>query len=561
MRKSYTAPSPHALPASRQPDLTDVLTRAVMDGPAAVAITDAKGTLEYVNRKFSALTGYSAAEAIGRKASLLKSGLMQPSCYRSLWRQLKKGEEWTGEFLNRKKNGEIYWEQASIAPVRDAAGRLRHYLKIAEDITERKRLESELRKSFESLQAHEAQLRTTCRELAATARALKASEREQQRLSQEDALTGLLNRRGFEAGLRRAKALAERQGRGIGFLIIDIDHFKLINDRHGHAAGDNILKACAKLFGARLRASDLLCRYGGDELVIALPSATPEATRLTAGRILQAVRRHAFLKGRTRIPVTVSIGASWGLPAPGQTIEHALRRADRALYCVKRDGRNGIAFGASDDEAPHPGPHRKAARAGAPDLSPRQAAANLLLAALDAREQVTGAHCRRVARMAEELAQGMGLSHEQTKQIAHGALLHDIGKITISEAILKKPDPLTTAEREHVNTHAACGAAILRADPETRSISEIVHSHHERLDGSGYPRGLKGKSISLGARVLAVADTYDAIRAGRPYAKRRSAREALEEIRSLRGSLFDPDVVDTLERCQSKLEAILRTVR
>jgi diguanylate cyclase (GGDEF)-like protein/PAS domain S-box-containing protein len=326
------------------------LSYAVMNGPAAVVITDAEGTIEYVNRKFSALTGYPRQEAIGQKASLLKSGLMPESCYRTLWRHLRKGEDWTGEFHNRKKSGETYWEQASISPVRDAAGRLRHYLKIAEDITERKRLEGDLRASLDTLRAHDAQLQATCKQLDAATRALKKSQSKLQRLSQEDALTGLLNRRGFDAELLRAKALAERQGRGIGFLIIDIDHFKQVNDRHGHAAGDRILKGCATLLRSRLRASDLICRYGGDELVVALPSADAETTRRTAERILAAVRKHDFSKAQAKLFITVSIGAACGLPAPGQSLEQVMKLADRALYRVKQSGRDGVAFWSSGDE-------------------------------------------------------------------------------------------------------------------------------------------------------------------------------------------------------------------
>lgn len=528
-----------------------------MNGPATVMITDLDGAIEYVNRTFCALTGYALPEVFGQQASMMRSGLMPEQTYLELWAQLRRGEGWAGELQGRKKNGECYWEQASISPIRDDTGAICHFLKIAEDITQRKLLENELLASIETLRMSEANLQNTCRQLAATTRALKKSQRKLKRLSQEDALTGLLNRRGFKNELRRIKALAEREGHCIGFLIIDIDRFKEINDVYGHSIGDYILKTFADLLRAHLRASDLICRYGGDEIVIALPATDAKATRQTAKRFLQAVRRHTFLKGRTRVSVTVSIGASWWLPAPGQTIEPALRRADRALYSVKRDGRDGIAFGASDAEAPTPAPQQKAARTRAP-MPAGQAVANLLLAALDAREKTTGAHCRRVARMAEALAQTMGLSSCKTEQIVQGALLHDIGKLTVSDTILKKPGPLTAAERDHVITHAASGAAILRATPETRALGDLVHSHHERMDGSGYPRGLKGGRISLGARILAVADTYDAIRAGRPYAKRRSAREALKEIRRLRGSLFDPAVVDALARCQGRLEAILK---
>ena len=537
-------------------ELTEILTCAVMNGPATVVITDAAGTIEYVNKKFSALTGYKQSEAIGQKASLLKSGLMSEPCYRTLWRHLKKGEDWTGEFHNRKKNGELYWERASISPVRDAAGRLRHYLKIAEDITEQKRLASDLRESFVKLQAHEVQVQATCSELAVAMRALKRSQSTLQRLSQEDALTGLLNRRGFDSELRRAKSQAERQGHGIGLLIIDIDHFKQINDRHGHAMGDRILKACAKLLRSHLRASDLICRYGGDEIVVALPSSDAEATCLTAQRILTAVRQHDFSNGPKELSITVSIGAACGTPMPGQSLEEMIMRADQALYRIKRSGRDGLAFENSGNAS--------AAEAGQSAVSgkgvrgqPGRLSFDVLMAMLDAREKATADHCKRVAKMAGALARAMALPPDQIEFITRGALLHDIGKIAIPDMILLKPSRLTAEERKIVQEHPEIGYDILQHSPEFKSFSEVVRSHHERLDGSGYPRGLKGAQICIGARILAVADTYDAMRAGRPYAAPRPAEVTLGEIQRGRGVQFDTDVVDALVRCRSELEAVL----
>ena len=186
--------------------------------------------------------------------------------------------------------------------------------------------------------------------MAAITRALNKSQDKLRRLSQEDALTGLLNRRGFNSELRRAKALAERQGHGLGFLIIDIDDFKQLNDQHGHAAGDRILKDCAALLRGHLRASDLICRYGGDELLVALPAADAETTRLTAKRIIAAVRQYVCSKGSVKLSITVSVGAACGIPQQGQSLDKILRRADRALYRVKRNGRDGLAFWPSDPD-------------------------------------------------------------------------------------------------------------------------------------------------------------------------------------------------------------------
>jgi diguanylate cyclase (GGDEF)-like protein/PAS domain S-box-containing protein len=324
--------------------LADILARAVMDSPATVVITGPDGVIQYVNRRFTALTGYTPQEAIGRKASLLKSGLMPPRSYRTLWRRLKRGEDWIGEFHNRRKSGELFWEHATISPVRDSAGRIRHYLKIAEDITDRQRLEAELAATLATLRRSKLELQTYCERLEAVTRELRESHAKMRRLAREDALTGLLNRRGFDGELRRARAQAVRRGERIGFLMLDIDRFKQINDRYGHAAGDRLLKSLARLLRANLRASDLICRQGGDEIVVAMPAADAATTGAAAARLLAAVRRQRVAIGGRRLAFTVSIGASCGKPVAGKSLRSDIRLADRALYWVKQHGQNEALY-------------------------------------------------------------------------------------------------------------------------------------------------------------------------------------------------------------------------
>jgi diguanylate cyclase (GGDEF)-like protein/PAS domain S-box-containing protein/putative nucleotidyltransferase with HDIG domain len=531
-------------------EIDDVMAFAVMHALSMVVITDARGAIEYVNKKFCEVTGYAADEVIGQPTSLLKSGLTPRATYQALWRHLKQGEGWTGEFVNRTRRGRAFWELAYISAVQDAAGRIHHYLKIAVDITARKRLEARLRKSLAALRTREGELQGACRELRQTAQALERSRRRLQRLAQQDMLTGLLNRRGLHEALRRTRALAARQGRGTGLLVIDIDRFKRINDDHGHAAGDRILKTLAARLRACLRAADLVCRYGGDEIVVALPDADAAATRQAAQRILDTVRaaepRH---RGRG-LAFTVSIGAACLPPGSSSTLEQVLAQADQALFRVKRAGRNGLAFWPARDEPAAALDDRLRSR-------PCSEVFDMLLAMLDARERATGEHSRRVAKVAAVLAEALALPPEQVETVAQGALLHDIGKIAIPESILLKPGPLTARERLIVRRHPRAGYDILKANPEFKSIAEIVLSHQERFDGTGYPRGLKGRQICPGARIFAAADAYDAIRAGRSYAPARSAAEALAEIRRCRGTQFDPAVVDGLVRAQARIEALL----
>ena len=175
---------------------------------------------------------------------------------------------------------------------------------------------------------------------------------------------------------------------------------------------------------------------------------------------------------------------------------------------------------------------------------------------LDARERVTGAHSKRVARISTLLARKLSCSREEIEIVGTGALLHDIGKIGIPDAILLKSGPLTPEEREVIKMHPQIGYNIIKAGPGLEAASEIVLEHQERYDGQGYPRGLKGEEISLGARIFAVADAYDAMRSVRPYAPARSAQAAREEILRNRGTQFDPAVVDALVQSQDEIEEI-----
>ncbi len=533
-------------------ELQAILAQAVTQGPAAVVVTDSDGVIAYVNRTFCALTGYTPSEVLGRPASLLKSGFMPADGYRALWQTLRQGKEWSGEFHNRRKDGGLYWELAAISPVRDADGRITHFLKIAEDVTERKRLEADLQASVTALSAQQSQLQAANEQLTATTQALRRSRDQLRRLAQRDTLTGLLNRRGFAAGLRRVTALADRQGRSVGFLLIDVDRFKQLNDRLGHAAGDRVLKRLAALLRRTLRASDLACRYGGDELLVALPSADAAQTLQTAERLREAVRACGPLAGVSAPPVTLSIGAACSEPAAREAPLAVIRRADRALYRVKAAGRDGLAF---EDAAPPPpgaaaGPGLPARAA--PPACPQAVA--LLLDALDARDPATAAHCRRVAALADLLAGALGLSPDARALLLQSAWLHDIGKLAVPDAVLLKPGRLNAAEQDAVREHARLGHTLLARHPELAAAADAVLQHHERLDGSGYPQGLKGRQLSRAARILAVADTYDALRSERPYSRPRPAGEALRELQRGRGALFDPRVVAALARHQAAAE-------
>ncbi|HLS28507.1 MAG TPA: HD domain-containing phosphohydrolase [Opitutales bacterium] len=179
-----------------------------------------------------------------------------------------------------------------------------------------------------------------------------------------------------------------------------------------------------------------------------------------------------------------------------------------------------------------------------------------LVSMLEAREKSTGEHSERVAEITTILAETLGVDGEELVDIKTGAFLHDIGKVAIPDAILQKPGALDKKEWEIMKTHPEIGYSILSNNPRMAAAAEIVYSHHERFDGSGYPRGLKGEEIPRGARIFAVADAYDAIRFERPYSPARTAEETLREIRRCSGTYFDPEVVEVLEKCQDRIEEL-----
>jgi len=279
------------------------LSQAVEQSPAAVIITDLNAAIEYVNPKFTEITGYNAAELIGENPRILQSGEMDQSIFRHLWNHLLAGEEWQGELLNRHKDGHLFWERAQISPLRDAQGKITHYIAVKEDITIQKRYEREL-----EYQAN------------------------------HDALTGLANRTLLTDRLERAIRYAQRSQRLVVALLLDLDRFKIINDSLGHAVGDEILCLVAQRLTATVRDTDTVCRFGGDEFVILLAEvASVEDIRLVAEKILQAIA-HPYQIGEQQFNLTASMGISL-CPQDGHSGDVLIRNADSAMYAAKRSGR------------------------------------------------------------------------------------------------------------------------------------------------------------------------------------------------------------------------------
>ena len=362
----------------------------------------------------------------------------------------------------------------------------------------------------------------------AIVRALRAM-----RLALTDPLTGLGNHRHFHERLERELQHANERNLPLTLCFVDVDDFKRINDRFGHPAGDRVLSQLA----ARLRQTGEAFRLGGDEFALLLPGYGESAALTAASSV---VERIAALDLEQVGSVTVSAGVAIS-PQHARDRDELIRLADSALYWAKEYGKNRV-------RAYRPDVIELAELkrlASGPDRAARFRAAASLARAVDARDVYTGSHSQRVADLAARTARRLGLPDEEVELTRLAGSLHDLGKLAIPEEILRKPGPLTEPERIVLERHPQIGFRMLESlgvDP----VADWVLHHHERWDGSGYPDGLSGELIPLGARIIFVADAYDAMISERVYRRRVSPEEAIAELDRCAGTQFDPTVVAAL---------------
>ena len=358
-----------------------------------------------------------------------------------------------------------------------------------------------------------------------TYRALRAM-----RLALTDPLTNLGNHRHFHERLQRELAEAEEKNQPLSLCLVDIDDFKRINDRFGHPAGDGVLGQVGK----RLRQGGEAFRLGGDEFAVLMPGLNGQQAFTAASSIVDRV---AALDLEHIGAITVSAGLAT-YPVQGVGRDELIRLADSALYWAKEHGKNQVR--AYRPDVVELAELRRLAAG--PDRAARYRAAASLAKAVDARDAYTGSHSERVGELAARIAVRMNADPEQVELIRLAGSLHDLGKLAIPEEILRKPAPLTEAERLVLERHPQIGYRMLESlgvDP----VAEWVLHHHERWDGAGYPDGVYGDAIPLGARIIFVADAYDAMTSDRVYRRRLTVEDALLELQRCAGTQFDPEVV------------------
>jgi diguanylate cyclase (GGDEF)-like protein/PAS domain S-box-containing protein/putative nucleotidyltransferase with HDIG domain len=472
-------------------------------------VLNVKGVVTQINAKASKILGYKPDEIVGK--NWVENFLPQRirNKFKADFDKLRVGTLKLAAYLEHPvltKRGEerlIGWHNSFI---KDESGKIIGILSSGEDITERKLADE----TIKSLSEKMSQLSTT------------------------DELTKLYNRRHFYQVLGIEIDRARRYKRPLSLAILDIDRFKEINDNFGHTIGDSVLKSLARILTSSLRRIDTPFRYGGDEFAVILP----ETDYNKAKNVLERVRLKWLHMPKTEQVLENPIGFSAGIaefPKNAETQDNLVFLADAALYSSKKTGGNRSTLVFEMGEIPS-----EVLVNSSPDQIYE------LAAMVDAREVYGYGHSMRVASIAETIGKNLGISSDELNDLHAAALLHDIGKIGISEAILNKSDQLTASEWAILKKHSMDGAKIISQIRNISNLAPLILHHHECYDGTGYPDGLKGPEIPLCSRIIGVADAYDTMVTPRIYGNIRSRDEALIELERCSGTQFDPEIIEVV---------------
>ena len=398
-----------------------------------------------------------------------------------------------------------------------------------------------------------------------------------QKLQQQsitDGLTGIKTRRFFWEALSAEWKRASRSGRPFSVVLIDLDKFKEVNDTMGHFEGDLVLARVGRLLEQKSRQSNVVARYGGDEFIVLMPETGSEQAQVLAERLRQWMAGDPMLSEHH---ITGSFGVAT-FPTHGFSIDDVIRVADAGMYVSKRSGGDRVStaqeFVEGQDFArqrqqisayiegflqrEHTGPeHLEELTSTLYKLCGGDDGCNVpllkeaiesLSRAAESRELQTSGHGDLVARYSEVIARALGLSSEETADLVYAARVHDVGKIFVPERVLNKSGPLGDDEFQQVKMHAHVGAEIVGTIPHCDRMREAIEHHHQRVDGSGYPDGLRGEEIPLWARIIALTDAYANMVTEQTFAAARTPEQALEELSKMSGTRFDGMLVRLLLR-------------
>ncbi len=432
--------------------------------------TDLAGNFVFFNDSLCRIMGYTAAKLQGLSyKKLVKDPAKIFRAFNQVFRTGKAEKNLIME-VESADNREIITE-ISVSPIKDKNGQVTSFRGIARDVTERKIYEEKLKY-----------------------------------LSLYDPVTDIYNRRYFEEEMRRLEGGREYP---VSIISADIDDLKLVNDTLGHAAGDDLLKACAAILKKTVREKDVLARVGGDEFAVILPRTSFKEAQAIIRRIISNVTIHQ--ETHTALPLSISLGTAVSESA-AHPLTHVLKEADDNMYRDKLS--------------------RSSASGGT--------VVSTLIKTLNERDFITGGHTERLSKMSRKLGETIGLLPKQLNNLILLSHMHDLGKVGIPDRILFKPGKLTEKEWQEMKRHPEIGQRIAKSSSELQHIANLILLHHEHWNGNGYPLGLQGEKIPVECRLLTVIDAYDAMTNERPYRKAVSPEKALQEIIRCAGTQFDP---------------------
>lgn len=504
-------------------------------------IVDQEQRIVLANGSFAEHVGRTPESLIGKKPSDMDWDIISDDAAASEampWSLAAlRGQPQTGAQLSMvDSDGKRCVFSVNAAPITGEDGRNRGVLATFDDVTEIEEKNQQLRNMLSMLK---------------NSRDEVAQQNEHlQFLAKHDPLTGCMNRRSFFERFEVEWDAAKRYGKSFACVMVDVDHFKKINDTYGHALGDVVLQKVAAVLQKNIRQSDLLCRYGGEEFCLLLPYSDPESATEAAERFRRRIAEHDF----SGVHVTASMGVS-SMTEDVENPQEMLNRADKCLYVAKRNGRNQVVrwdrVSAEDLEGATTTPEQEddIAASGSSATGIPVHAVEALMSALAHRDITTAEHSNQVAEFAVACAQGI-MSPSDCFVLETAGRLHDIGKLGVPDAILLKPGKLTDEEWEVMRGHDRMGVEIIASAFDSDSLARIVRSHHAWYGGNPNEPGLPtGEDIPVPARILSIADAFSAMVSDRPYRRAMPYEEAYQELRRCAGTQFDPDLVERFIEC------------
>lgn len=498
---------------------------------------DRNGLYTYASPVVEKILGYKPEEIIGKKYFY---DFFLPAVKDKLKKEASEVFAKKGTFKNFvnpnvHKHGNIVYLETNGMPVLNDKGNLLGYRGADTDITERRSAEIEKEKLNKEL--------------------IKSNKRLKQ-LSLRDIQTGLYNHRYLEEIIEVEFHRARRYVHPMSVIMLDIDYFKSINDVYGHQFGDLVLKQIANQLKRMVRRYDIVIRFGGEEFIIISPGVDRSRALILARRLLDAFNLYNFGNKKHTVKLKLSLAV---VSYPEDRITKGMdliNLADQIINGVKEAGGNRIYSSVDIKKKKHrvldEGKETadiKLLKVKLDRLGKRahQSLVEAIFAfakTIELKDHYTGEHVENTVYYATEIARELGLPKDEIELVRQAAILHDLGKIGISEKILLKKSKLTKKEFEEIKKHPQIAVDILRPIQYLHGIIPFIFYHHERWDGKGYPSGIKGEEIPIGARIIAIADVYQALISQRPYRKAYSKKEAIKIIKNGFGTQFDPHVVN-----------------